>query len=134
MKRLNPKRIPKYTEADLVKAVAEALEKAQANYKANLVAVDEEFERFERKREEISNDAQELVFLMTVVALSRKFGFGPKRLSRFFDEVNEMNQGLEDGTLTWYDIRAKADKLGFVCNNKSGMVMEMPDNYESALL
>lgn len=134
MKRLNTKRIPKYTEADVTRFVKEALEKAQANYKANLVAVDEEFERFEKKRAEIANDAQELVFIMTVACLNKEFGFGPKRLSRFFDRVNDMNAALVDGSITWYDIRAKADKLGYVCNNKSGMVMDMPEDYEATVL
>lgn len=127
MKRLNPKRMLKWTDADVARFVKEALEKARANYKANLQVIDEEFKSFDEDRKSIENDSQELVLLMTVVSVWKTFGFHSRRLSRLFDTINEINAMLEDGTMTWADIQYKADELGYVCNNLSGRVIGVPD-------
>lgn len=134
MKRFKADNIPKYTEAQLKAEVRKALEtelaKVKAGYKANLEAIDVEFENYEKDKDKMSSDAEGLVFLLAAVVLWKEFGFSKGRLDRFFGRVEEVKQMLSEGSLTWYDIRLKADKLNYVCRNESGRVVDLPEGYE----
>ena len=80
----------------------------------------EQEEFVEKQKADITGSATELAGCLYTVALHNLYGFGFERLNRIQEEIGRLEELMKEGTITWWDIRDEAARLGFIPANECG--------------